>query len=73
MAQQTDLSFWESQTFTAVGDASRFLAEYVELCDCSLNPDIETFLITDEANGHYIWMNPGWQSGKRITGMTVYL
>jgi len=35
--------------------------------------DIETFLITDEQNGHYIWMNLGWPHGDRITGMTVYV
>ncbi|MEG4213534.1 element excision factor XisI family protein [Microcoleus sp. S13_B4] len=26
--------------------------------------DIETFLIADEQNGHYIWMNQGWQKGR---------
>jgi XisI protein len=43
------------------------------LCDRHPQPDIETFLITDEQNGHYMWMNLGWQKGERITGMTVYV
>ena len=34
--------------------------------------DIYRYLL-DEAKGHYIWMNLGWQNGERITGMTVYV
>ena len=49
------------------------LKEYVELCNCRPNRDIETFLIVDEPKGHYIWMNLGWQNDERITGMTVYV
>lgn len=51
----------------------RILTEYVELCDRNPNPSIETFLVMDEAKGHYIWMNLGWQNGERVTGMTVYV
>jgi hypothetical protein len=49
------------------------LTEYVELCQCHPQKDMETFLVVDEAKGHYIWMNLGWQNGERITGMTVYV
>jgi RimJ/RimL family protein N-acetyltransferase len=52
----------------------RILTEYIELCNNrSSQQDIETFLIADEQNGHYIWMNLGWQKGDRITGITVYV
>jgi hypothetical protein len=51
----------------------RILTEYVELSNRRPNPDIETFLITDESKGHYIWMNLGWQNGDRVAGMTVYV
>jgi XisI protein len=51
----------------------RILAEYVELSNRHPNPDIETFLIVDEAKSHYIWMNLGWQNGERVTGITVYV
>jgi XisI protein len=51
----------------------RILTEYVELCNRHPQPDIETFLIVDEAKAHYIWMNLGWQNGDRITAMTVYV
>jgi RimJ/RimL family protein N-acetyltransferase len=30
-------------------------------------------LITDEQNGHYIWINLSWEKGDRITGITVYV
>ncbi len=49
------------------------MTEYVELSNRPPNPDIETFLIVDEAKAHYIWMNLGWQNGERITGITVYV
>lgn len=45
----------------------------MELSNRPPNPDIETFLIVDEAKAHYIWMNLGWQNGERITGITVYV
>ncbi len=51
----------------------RILTEYVELSNRHPKPDIETFLIVDEAKAHYIWMNLGWQNGDRVTGMTVYV
>ncbi len=51
----------------------RILTEYVELCQKPAQEAIESFLITDEVKGHYIWMNLGWQNRERITGMTVYV
>ncbi|MEB3269724.1 MAG: XisI protein [Leptolyngbya sp.] len=51
----------------------RILTEYVELSNRHPNPDIESFLIVDEAKAHYIWMNLGWQNGERVNGMTVYV
>jgi hypothetical protein len=51
----------------------RILTEYIELCNRRNHPDIETFMIVDEAKGQYIWMNLGWQNGERFTGMTVYV
>ena len=51
----------------------RILTGYIELCDRRPDRDIETFLIADDTNGHYIWMNLGWSKGDRFTGMTVYV
>lgn len=51
----------------------QILTEYVELCKKRPHQTLESFLIIDESNGHYIWMNLGWQNGERITGMTVYV
>ena len=51
----------------------RILTEYVELSKKRPNPNLETFLIVDEPNNHYIWMNLGWEKEERITGITVYV
>ncbi len=51
----------------------QILTEYVELCQKNPGKNIETFLIIDKSNTHYIWMNLGWQNGEIITGMTVYI
>ncbi len=51
----------------------RLLTEYVELSRRNPNPDLETFLIVDEARANYIWMTLGWQGSERVIGMTVYV
>lgn len=51
----------------------QILTGYVQLCNRRQNQDIETFLIVDEPNGHYVWMNLGWHKGDRINGVTVYV
>ena len=51
----------------------RRLTRYIELCDHRKNPDMETFLIADDARGHYIWMNVEWPEGDRLMGITVYV
>jgi XisI protein len=51
----------------------RILNEYVELFKNRPNPNLETFLILDESNKHYIWMNLGWEKEERITDITVYV
>lgn len=55
------------------GLIKRILTEYIELCNRRNRTDIETFMIVDDAKGHYIWMNLGWQNGERFAGMTVYV
>ena len=59
----------------------QILTQYVELSNRRPNPDIETFLVIDETQTHYMWMNLGWdknqskvgQPSERITGCTVYV
>jgi hypothetical protein len=51
----------------------RILTKYVELSKRHPSPDVETFLIVDNTQTHYIWMNLGWQGGERLSGMTVYV
>ena len=49
------------------------LGGYVELCRQRNNFNLETFLIVDDVNHHYLWMNLGWQQGDRVNGPTVYV
>jgi XisI protein len=51
----------------------KILTEYIDLCNRTPQPGIETFLIVDESKSHYVWMNLGWQNGERLVGMTVYV
>ena len=51
----------------------QILSGHIDLCNRRCDREIETFLIKDEAQGHYAWMNLGWQKGQRVTGMTVYV
>lgn len=51
----------------------RILTEHIDLCNRQPNRELETFLIADDTQGHYIWMTLGWQKSERITGMTVYV
>ncbi|MFM7219963.1 MAG: XisI protein [Nodosilinea sp.] len=51
----------------------QLLTDYVELSNRNPSPDLETFLVVDEAKAHYIWMTLGWQNGERVAGMTVYV
>ncbi|MGL5194493.1 MAG: XisI protein [Chroococcales cyanobacterium] len=49
------------------------LMAHVNRCQEHPDPNSETFLISDEAQGHYLWMTLGWQKGERFSGATVYV
>ena len=51
----------------------RILTEYVELCNRQPKPGVEAILITDEEQGHYMWLKLGWENGKRVKYITVYV
>lgn len=51
----------------------RILSEYVELSNRRSNPNIEKFVIADEECGQYIWMKLGWENGRRIQHIAVYV
>jgi hypothetical protein len=51
----------------------KLLESYVELCQQRNNSSLEAFLIADDVNHHYLWMNLGWQKGDRVNGPTVYV
>ncbi|MGH9842658.1 MAG: XisI protein [Blastocatellia bacterium] len=49
------------------------LNEYVALDNRNPDPDIESFLVIDEKNDNYIWMNIGWKDNRRTSASTVYV
>jgi len=49
------------------------LTEYVELSGRQTKPDVETILIADEQRGHYLWLKLGWEDGKRVKYIIVYV
>lgn len=49
------------------------LASYVELDNRQPTPGTESFLLVDETQNHFMWMNTGWEGKKQITGPTAYL
>ena len=51
----------------------RNLTEYVELSNSQPKAGVENVLITDEQRGHYVWFKLGWENGKRVKYITVYV
>lgn len=51
----------------------RILRKYVEMDNRNPNPDVEYYLIADEATDNYLWMNLGWEHGKRINAPTIHI
>ncbi len=51
----------------------RILTEYVELSKSQLNAGVETILIIDDERGNYMWLKLGWENGKRVKHLTVYV
>lgn len=49
------------------------LSRHVELCNRRSNQEVANFLVVDEKNHHYIWMNIGWRKDDRINGITTYM
>ena len=52
---------------------TRILTAYVDLSNSQPKPGVETVLIIDEQRGHYVWFKLGWENGKRIKYLTVYI
>ncbi len=51
----------------------KILSEYVGIVNRRPDPEVESFLLADEPNDHYIWMSLGWKNGKRIQNIHVYV
>ncbi|MDJ0796589.1 MAG: XisI protein [Calothrix sp. MO_167.B12] len=52
----------------------KILSEYEKLASQTPNPPgVDSILSFDDKNDQYIWLVIGWQEGRRVKGMTVYV
>ena len=51
----------------------KVLQDYIALDNRTPDPDVLYYLIADETNDNYLWMNLGWKNGKRINKPTVHV
>ena len=51
----------------------RILTEYVDLYNRQPKPGVEAVLVMDEHRGHYVWLKLGWENGRRVKYITVYV
>ncbi len=51
----------------------KVLNYYVELDRKTPEPNMEYFLIADDANGQYLWKTVGWENDQHIDLTTVYV
>jgi hypothetical protein len=49
------------------------LSKYVALVNRHPREGVETLLIADDEQGHYLWMNLGWANGERVKGLTAHV
>ena len=51
----------------------KVLSQYVELDRQQPEEGIEYLLISDDAQGHYLWTSLGWSKGKRTRHIVAHL
>lgn len=51
----------------------QIMAEYIELANRQPKSGVESVFIADDERGHYLWIKPGWEGGRRIKHITVYV
>ena len=51
----------------------RVLSQYVELAQQTPSPGVESFLIADEQNDHYMLFSLGWEQRQRVRNFRVYV
>jgi hypothetical protein len=52
---------------------ARILTGYVGLAQRQAGSTVEPTLIMDEERGHYMWLKLGWENGKRVRYISVYV
>ena len=51
----------------------KILGDYIALDNRQPDPGVESFLLSDEQNDHYIWMSLGWKNNRRVQITHVYV
>jgi hypothetical protein len=51
----------------------RLLTAHLEICNRQPRPGVERLLITDDAQGNYMWMSLGWTPEERVDNVTVFV
>jgi len=51
----------------------KILKEHVDISRRQPIPGVEKLLITDDENGHYIWMKLGWEGRERANWIIVHV
>ena len=51
----------------------KILTEYESISSQVPQPGIDELLMFDDQRGQYMWFNVGWQDGKRIKAISVYM
>ena len=51
----------------------KVLQEYIAIDNRTPDPDVMYYLIADEKNDNYLWMNTGWKNGRHINKPTVHV
>lgn len=51
----------------------QILTDYVTLAKRAKPAGIESHLLLDDVRGHYMWLKLGWEKGRRVQYITVYV
>ncbi|MBI1761999.1 MAG: XisI protein [Acidobacteria bacterium] len=51
----------------------QILTEYVTLTKRTKTTGPESQLLMDDVRGHYMWLKLGWEKGRRVQYITVYV
>ena len=48
------------------------LSKYIEWVNRKAESGVESYLVSDDENGHYMWVDWGWRERRRVKNINVY-